>query len=115
LASAHVVALDHLSDGGASDLFNVGTGTGYSNWDVIRTLKEISGSDFKVNRGPRRAGDPAELVADSTKLQSATGWRPTNSALETIIRSAWDWQRTHPQGYATHEAEHAHMSGIPHG
>jgi len=114
LASAHVVALDHLSDGGASDLFNVGTGTGYSNWDVIRTLKEISASDFTVNHGPRRAGDPAELVADSTKLQSATGWRPTNSALETIIRSAWDWQRTHPRGYATHEVEHAqraHISG----
>mgnify|MGYP001167495325 CR=1 FL=1 len=99
LASAHVVALDHLAAGGASDVFNVGAGKGHSNWEVVKTVKRISGSDFPVEIGPRRPGDPSELVADSTKLQRMLGWKPECSDLDTIVGSAWEWHRTHPHGY----------------
>ncbi|HZU13271.1 MAG TPA: UDP-glucose 4-epimerase GalE [Chloroflexota bacterium] len=101
LASAHVAALDHLAAGGASDVFNVGTGHGHSNRDVIRTVKEISGVDFPVDIAPRRPGDGPELVADAGKLRHALGWEPVHSDLTTIVGSAWEWHRTHPQGYAT--------------
>jgi UDP-glucose 4-epimerase len=101
LAMAHVVALDYLAGGGTFDIFNVGSGRGYSNWDVINTLKRISGVDFPVVIGPRRPGDPAELVADSTKLQGQLGWKPECSELETIVSSAWEWHHRHPNGYAS--------------
>ena len=81
LASAHVAALAYLEQGGTFDIFNVGSGVGYSNWDVINALKGISGKEFPVRIGPRRAGDPAELVADSSKLQETIGWRAENSDL----------------------------------
>jgi len=100
LASAHVVALAYLQDGGTFDVFNVGAGHGWSNWDVINTLKRISGVDFAVEVGPRRAGDPVELVADASKLRRQLGWTPRYSDLDTIVRTAWDWHRTHPRGYA---------------
>ncbi|MBV9282352.1 MAG: UDP-glucose 4-epimerase GalE [Chloroflexi bacterium] len=99
LAAAHVLALDHLSSGGPSDVFNVGAGTGHSNREVVKTVKRVSGVDFPVEIGPRRAGDPAELVADSTKIQSLLGWKPEYSDLDTIVSSAWEWHRTHPHGY----------------
>ena len=101
LASAHVLALEHLAASGASDIFNVGSGRGYSNWEVIRTLKRISEIDFPVVIGPRRPGDAVELVADSSKLRQTLGWRPEHSDLETIVRSAWNWHSTHPHGYAS--------------
>ena len=107
LASAHVLALHRLMDGGASDIFNIGTGRGYSNWEIIRMLKQVSGIDFAVEIGPRRAGDPAELVAEASKLHNAVGWRPENSDLETIVSSAWRWHSSHPNGYA----EHPHSAG----
>lgn len=100
LAAAHVVALDFLAGGGAFEVFNVGTGRGYSCWELINTLKRISGRDFPVEVGPRRAGDPAALVADSTRLQRELGWEPECSDLDTIVASAWRWHTTHPDGYA---------------
>lgn len=99
LASAHVKALEYLADGGSSTVFNVGTGQGHSNREVIGTLKAVSGVDFPVDVGPRRPGDAAELVADSTRLRDTLGWSPPHSDLETIVESAWRWHRTHPQGY----------------
>lgn len=101
LASAHVVALNYLAGGGGNNVWNVGTGQGSSNWDVIRTVKRVSGVDFAVDLVPRRAGDPAELIADATKLQEELGWRAEHSALDTIIGSAWSWYSSHPEGYAT--------------
>jgi UDP-glucose 4-epimerase len=103
LATAHVSALEHLAAGGASDTFNVGTGVGHSNWDVINTLRRVSGVDFPIEIQGRRAGDTAELVADAGKLRSALGWKPQYSDLDTIVGSAWQWHRTHPRGYATPE------------
>jgi UDP-glucose 4-epimerase len=101
LATAHVAALEHLAAGGTFEVFNVGAGKGYSNWDVINTLKRISGVDFPVEIGARRAGDPTELVADATKLQRQLGWAPRCSGLETIVASAWEWNQKHPRGYET--------------
>ena len=104
LASAHVVALEHLASGGASDIFNVGTGNGQSNREVVRAVKRISGVDFPVEAGPRRPGDGAVLTADASRLHERLGWRPEHSDLDTIVESAWRWHRSHPQGYATREA-----------
>lgn len=103
LASAHVAALDHLTGGGQTQVFNVGAGTGHSNWDVINTLRRLSGRDFPIEIRPRRTGDAVELVADATKLRETLGWAPHYSDLETIVRSAWEWHRTHPDGYGSKE------------
>lgn len=100
LAGAHVMALDYLASGGRHDVFNVGTGNGYSNWQVIHALKRISGVDFPVTVMPRRPGDPVTLVADSGKIRQVLGWEPHCSDLDTIISTAWEWHRTHPDGYA---------------
>jgi UDP-glucose 4-epimerase len=99
LASAHVLALDYLKESERFDVFNVGSGKGWSNWDVINSLKRISGVDFPVEIRSRRAGDPVELVADSTQLQETLGWKPQNSDLDTIVSTAWQWVQSHPNGY----------------
>jgi UDP-glucose 4-epimerase len=99
LATAHVMALDHLSGGGKSDVFNVGSGRGYSVREVVEVVKEVSRVDFPVEIGPRRPGDPAALVADASKISERLGWKAEDSDLRTIVASAWEWQRTHPQGY----------------
>lgn len=101
LATAHVGALEHLAGGGGSTVLNVGAGTGYSNREIIRTLKQVSGVDFDVEIGPRRPGDPASLVADSARISSSLGWRANNSDLETIVTSAWRWHSSHPHGYGS--------------
>jgi UDP-glucose 4-epimerase len=99
LADAHLRALDALTGGSSSEIYNVGTGTGYSVSEVVETVQRVSGVDFPVEMGPRRPGDPAELVADSSHLQQATGWQARYSDLETIVVSAWRWHSTHPAGY----------------
>jgi UDP-glucose 4-epimerase len=100
LASAHIVALEHLAAGGESEVFNVGTGRGRSNWEVVRTVKRVSGVDFPVEIRPRRPGDAVELMADASKLRARLGWEPRYSDLDTLVGSAWEWHRTHPNGYA---------------
>lgn len=96
LAEAHIKALEHLGSGGESDVFNVGTGKGYSNKEIAQTIFEVTGKSVDVNYGPRRPGDPDELVADSTKLQTTLSWKPAHSKLEDIIKDAWGWyQKNH--------------------
>ncbi|HZT97580.1 MAG TPA: NAD-dependent epimerase/dehydratase family protein, partial [Chloroflexota bacterium] len=99
IARAHIVALAHLLSGGEGGVFNVGTGSGHTNLQVVEKVKEISGVDFPITRGPRREGDPAILVADATKLTRELGWAPQFSDLDTIVRSSWAWQSEHPKGY----------------
>jgi UDP-glucose 4-epimerase len=103
LAAAHVAALDHLTAGGETQIFNVGTGVGHSNWDVINTLRRISGVQFPIEIRPRRSGDAVELVADAGMLRGTLGWAPRFSDLDTIVGSAWEWHRKNPQGYASLE------------
>jgi len=93
LASAHLVALDYLLKGGASDIFNCGYGHGLSVKEVVDTAKRVTGIDFQVVESSRRPGDPPELMADSRKLQRQLGWRPRFDDIEQIIAHAWSWEQ----------------------
>jgi len=101
LASAHIKALEFLQKENRSDVFNVGTGNGYSNKQILEMVKKISGVDFPVKIAPRRPGDPAAIWADNKKIKKVLGWQPKYSDLETIIRSAWKWHQSHPFGFKT--------------
>lgn len=95
LADAHILALEYLLAGGASDQFNVGTGSGHSVMEVIRAVEEVTGQKVPYVKGARRAGDPASLVASSDKLREKLGWQPRSSELKTIVTHAWDFARQH--------------------
>lgn len=99
LADAHIRALEYLRKGGSSDYLNLGTGDGYSVLEVIETARRITGRPIRARLEPRRPGDPARLVADASRAKQVLGWTPA-SDLESIIRSAWEWKRRHPRGYA---------------
>ncbi len=93
LADAHIQALRYLQDGNESDVFNCGYGHGYSVKEVIETVKKVSGIDFKVEIVPRRVGDPAELVANSSKIKQQMRWKPRFDDLELICSTALKWER----------------------
>lgn len=99
LAEAHVLALEHLGRGGGSRIYNLGSEQGFSVRQVINQAKQITGIDFPVREAERRAGDPAVLVASSARIKQELGWTASNSDLKTIIESAWQWHKAHPQGY----------------
>ncbi len=94
LAEAHVLALEHLSGGGESEHFNVGTGSGYSVREVMRAVEEVTGRKVPFRVGLRREGDPALLVANSDKLKNELGWKPRYTDLREIVRTAWDFQQS---------------------
>jgi UDP-glucose 4-epimerase len=92
LARAHVLALQALTDASIeSEIFNLGSGAGYTVREVIDTAAAITGRPVNVTVGPRRTGDPAVLIASSEKIRRHLGWTPSRSALEEIIGSAWAW------------------------
>ena len=93
LARAHVAALAHLRKGGKSDIFNCGYSKGFSVHEVIAAVKRVSGRDFSVKLSPRRAGDPAAIVAASSKIRSDLGWIPQHDDLETIVAQALAWEK----------------------
>lgn len=93
LAQAHVDALKFLNDGNNSDVFNCGYGHGYSVIEVIDAVKKVTGVDFQVNKVGRRDGDPAELIANSDKIRKTMGWTPKYDNLETIVRTAYEWEK----------------------
>jgi len=99
LADAHILAARHLAGGGQSRIYNLGSESGYSVRQVIDRAKAITGIDFPVRETERRDGDPAVLVASSTKIRGDLGWQRRRSDLDTIIDSAWDWHKRHPEGY----------------
>ena len=99
LASAHILAVQYLENGGESDIFNLGNGVGYSVREVIDTARKITGHAIPAVETPRRAGDPARLVASSEKAKKTLGWKPVHDSLEEIIASAWNWHKNHPNGY----------------
>ena len=100
LAEAHMLAVEYLMRGGRSDVFNLGNGVGYSVREVIETARRVTGHPIPVQECERRAGDPARLVASGEKARAVLGWSPKMASLEDIIRSAWVWHSTHPNGYA---------------
>ena len=91
LAQAHILALDHLLQGGESDVFNLGNGVGFTVKEVIDVARKVTGHPIPAEVSPRRAGDPAQLVASSEKAKTILGWKPQYDDLETIIQSAWKW------------------------
>jgi UDP-glucose 4-epimerase len=93
LVGAHALALDHLEQGGASTLLNCGYGHGFSVREVIDTVSKVVGRKIPTLEGPRRAGDPPALVADSSQLQAQFGWRPDYDDLEKIVSNAYAWER----------------------
>jgi UDP-glucose 4-epimerase len=93
LCQAHLAAVDHLAAGGASARFNLGNGNGFSVQEVIDTVQRVTGRPITTLDAPRRAGDPARLVADSNAARQALGWQPRYADLATIVAHAWAWER----------------------
>ncbi|MGU3473539.1 UDP-glucose 4-epimerase GalE [Paenibacillus sp. D51F] len=99
LADAHMLAVKRLRQGADSAVYNLGNGHGFSVKEVIEIARRITGREIPAVIEPRRAGDPAVLVASSEKARSELGWNPQRSDLENIIASAWQWHQAKPQGY----------------
>ncbi len=99
LAQAHILAVEYLRKGNPSDIFNLGNGIGFSVKEVIDTARKVTGHPIPAVVSPRRAGDPAQLIASSEKAKSVLGWKPEHADLEEIIASAWKWHKNHPDGF----------------
>ncbi|PHV70117.1 UDP-glucose 4-epimerase GalE [Sporanaerobium hydrogeniformans] len=99
LVDAHILALDYLMKGGESDIFNLGSNSGYSVLEMIEAAREVTGHPIPLVVGPRRSGDPALLIASSEKAKKILGWTPKRTDIKEMIASAWKWHRTHPRGY----------------
>lgn len=98
IADAHIVALKRV-DALKEAAYNLGSGRGYSNREVIGTVREVTGVAIEVQEGPRRTGDPASLVASNQKAKEELGWTPQFEELGPMIESAWKWRQAHPSGY----------------
>jgi UDP-glucose 4-epimerase len=96
LAEAHIFAVEHLLRGGDSNVFNVGTGVGHSVQEVLEAVESVTGKKVPRTIAPRREGDPASLVADSSKLQQTLGWKPKRADLNRIVSDAWEFAQAHP-------------------
>jgi UDP-glucose 4-epimerase len=99
LATAHLLVLEALKEKERL-VYNLGNGRGFSVREVIETVRRVTGHSISAAESPRRAGDPAVLVASSEKIKNELGWAPKYADLESIVRSAWDWRKAHPSGYA---------------
>jgi len=99
LAQAHILALDYLMNGGENDVFNLGNGVGFTVKEVIDVAREVTGHPIPAQMAPRRAGDPAQLIASSEKAVKVLGWKPEYNDLSAIVASAWVWHKNHPHGY----------------
>jgi len=99
LARAHKLGLERLGAGGAGGIFNLGNGQGFSNLEVVRTCSEVTGHDVEIVIGPRRAGDPAWLIASADRASAVLGWSPEHRQLSEIISDAWRWHLARPNGY----------------
>jgi UDP-glucose 4-epimerase len=99
LASAHLLVLEALKEKERL-IYNLGNGHGFSVREVIETVRKVTGHPIPAKESPRRPGDPAILVASSEKIKKELGWRPEYADLESIVRSAWEWRRARPNGYA---------------
>lgn len=95
LAVAHVAALRYLGNGGDSQILNCGYGSGFSVRQVIETIRDISGADFPVTEGPRRAGDSASLIANAERIRTVLAWKPRMQDIRVICQTAYDWEKTY--------------------
>ena len=99
LSQAHLLALEYLRGGGASEFINLGNGGGYSVKEVVEAARRVTGKSIEARIAPRRAGDPSRLVANAAKAHEVLGWNPQFPEIEKIIESAWNWHEAHPAGY----------------
>lgn len=100
LADAHILALNKLRKDNTSSIYNLGNGMGVSVKEVIDVARNVTGHKIPAEVSPRRAGDPAVLIASSQKIIDELGWKPQYASLEQIISSAWNWHKNHPNGYS---------------
>ena len=99
LAQAHILAMEYLAKGGNSDVFNLGNGVGFTVKEVIDVARSVTNHSIPATIEARRAGDPSVLIASSDKAKTVLGWKPKYDDLETIISTAWNWHKGHPNGY----------------
>jgi len=101
LCAAHTLGLHHLLAGGDSRRYNLGNGTGFSVTEVVDVARRVTSKPIEVRYEACRAGDPARLVADSSRIRAEWGWQPQRAALEVIMADAWRWECKHPWGAAS--------------
>lgn len=99
LVNAHILALNYLFEGNESNIFNLGSNSGYSVKEVVEAARHVTNKEITATIEPRRAGDPSTLIASSEKARSILGWEPKYTDIKEIIFSAWNWHVTHPAGY----------------
>ena len=100
LADAHIKAFNYLRKGNESNIFNLGSGNGFTVKEMIEAAKEATGENIKVVIGERRAGDPAKLVASSDKAREILGWKPEFDDVKKMISDAWVWHKSNPNGFS---------------
>jgi UDP-glucose 4-epimerase len=98
LASAHLLTLEALKKKDRL-IYNLGNGRGFSVMEVIEAARRVTGHSIPARKSERRPGDPPFLVASSQKIREELRWNPKHAELDDIVRSAWEWRRTHPNGY----------------
>lgn len=99
LARAHILAMEYLKKGGNSNVFNLGSGVGFSVKEIVSAAEKATGFEIPKEFGPRRAGDPAKLIASSQKAKEVLHWKPEFDNIDDIIKTAWLWHKNHPNGY----------------
>lgn len=99
LAKAHLLALKALRGGQKTSFYNMGNGNGFSVLEIIKAVEKVSGVKIKYEIGPRRAGDPAKLIATSSKIEKELEYKADFPSVEKIIETAWNWHKNHPNGY----------------
>jgi len=99
LAQAHILALKKIRNNGKSSIYNLGNGKGFSVNEVIEIAREVTGVNIKAELTNRRSGDPAVLIASSDKAREELNWIPKYDDLKTIIATAWEWHKNHPNGF----------------
>jgi UDP-glucose-4-epimerase GalE len=107
LAQAHLLAMGHLTTGGASRAYNLGNGTPYSVRQVLSSVERVTGTSVPHSIGPRRPGDPAVLYASVERIRRELGWAPRLTDLDVIVDTAWQWRRRHPRGYDVPPRSHS--------
>lgn len=99
LANAHILAADYLRNGNSSDAFNLGSSTGFSNLEMLKAAREVTGKKIPAEIAGRRGGDPDTLIAASDKARRVLGWNPQYDDVHKLIETAWKWHSSHPEGY----------------
>ncbi|WP_057802289.1 UDP-glucose 4-epimerase GalE [Pediococcus stilesii] len=99
LVDAHILAIDYLKDGNESDVFNLGSSTGFSVKQMVEAARIATGEKIPAKIAPRRPGDPDSLIAASAKARKVLNWNPQYDDVKEIIKTAWNWTKKHPNGY----------------